>query len=432
MAFAFDMNAWKTALLSRLRFRAGLLPLAPCLICLLPVSAQVITLDKNGNPIQDGQSAPVDRRFAQIQPTQVPLSAQPIDPRARLEVIRFLQAEQGFAMRPLPRGRKGLTLAANGNLDPAGERYVAMITDQGTSAKPGERVVITDVKIERNRIIFQLNGGPDAKHRFLRHIQIGGGMGTAPIVRDDGQEPTGSRLTLTFQDRVPQLTGHQVEDLLAPLISFQVKSPIQAYTDTLPPALKSAILEHHVLVGMSIDMVLFTLGKPERKVREMDGQTPFEEWIYGQPPADVQFVRINGNRVIRVEVARMGKPPVIFDKDQVEGLMRTDGTPIIPDRSTRTIEMGDVTRDPDRQAPSAPPSLGAPNPGQSAPGPSDQRVGAMKPVQFPKQAPDDHPVAHRNDPPATASQPATPPADATTPAVDAAPQQPAQTKPTPD
>ena len=54
--------------------------------------------------------------------------------------------------------------------------------------------------------------------------------------------------------------------LLAPLISFDVKTPIQAFTDTLPPKLKDAILDHHVLVGMSTDMVLFAKGQPEHKI----------------------------------------------------------------------------------------------------------------------------------------------------------------------
>lgn len=403
-----------------------------------PAFSQVLTIDTHGNPVQSGQISLVDRRFAQVEATHVPLPSTPLGTKARLEMIRFLQAEQGFAMRPLPRGHKGLTLEANGKLDPAGEPYLAMVTSQGLSSKPGDRIVITDVKVENNKIILLLNGGPDPRHRFLRHIQIGAGAGTSPVVQDPGQEPVGSRLTLTFKDRVPELTGKQVEDLLAPLISFQVKTPIQAFTDTLPPALKAAILDHHVLVGMSTDMVLFTLGKPERKVREMEGQTPFEEWIYGKPPADVQFVRINGNRVIRVEVARMGKPPQIFDKDEVDGLMRTDGTPVIPDRSTRTVEMGDAQRDLDRQAPAAPPSLR--NPGEALPqdDPKANREGVMKPVRFPQQAPDEHPVAHRNDstqadgtkPADSDAQPdATKPAGA--PAGDT-PAGPPQTKPAPE
>src|ERR1700761_6530344 len=200
-------------------------------------------------------------------------------------------------------------------------------------------------------MVFDINGGPDAKHRFMRHVQIGAGPSMSPIVQDtDGQEPVGSRLTLAFKDHVPALTGKQVEALLAPLISFEVKTPIQAFTDTLPPKLKDAILDHNVMVGMSTEMVLFAMGQPQRKIREMDGQMPFEEWIYGKPPSDIKFVRINGNRVIRVELAKVGKPPEIFTKDEVEGMMRTDGTPLTAENTsgTKTVQLGDVQRDPDK------------------------------------------------------------------------------------
>jgi len=65
--------------------------------------------------------------------------------KTRQEVIRVMQAEQGFAMRPFPRGRKGLTLVANGKLTPAGEDYLSMATAQGLCAKPGDRVVIAAI-----------------------------------------------------------------------------------------------------------------------------------------------------------------------------------------------------------------------------------------------------------------------------------------------
>jgi len=376
------------------RFAAAI----PLLLC-LPVIAQVVTINTHGGATATGPSGTIDRRFSQIQPTHVDLPNNVLDPKTRYELLRFLQADQGFAMRPLPRGHKGLTLAANGLLDPAGEPYLEMITSQGISAKPGDRVVITDIKFDRNKISLMLNGGPDAKHRFLRHIELGTGPMMTPMAQDDGSQATGARVTLTFKDRVPELTGKQVEALLAPLISFEVKTPIQAFTDTLPPKLKEAILDHQVLVGMSTDMVLFAKGKPENKIREMDGQMPFEEWIYGKPPQDVEFVRINGNRVIRVEVAKVGKPPVIYTQDEVEGMMRTDGTPLITNAAAgaRTVQMGDVQRNPDTQAPAAPPSLRqAGDPLPTAEQGSD-RVGTMRPVQFPKQTPDDHPVAHQHD-----------------------------------
>jgi hypothetical protein len=359
-----------------------------------PALAQVITIDTHGNANQP--SSTVDRRFSQIEPTHVQLPTGLLDTRTRLELIRILQAEQGFAMRPFPRGHKGLTIEANGKLSPAGEPYLNMVTENGLSAKPGDPVVITDLKFEKNQIIFMLNGGPDAKHRFLRHIQIGAGGNTNPVVQDDGQEPMGARLTLTFKDHVPPMTGKDVKALLTPLISFDVKTPIMAFTDTLPPKLKDAILNHHVMVGMTTDMVIFAVGAPDQKIRETEGQMPFEEWVYGRPPDPVQFVRINGNRVIRVELAAVGKPPQIFEKDEVEGMMRTDGSPLAPEQQhTRTVAMGDVVRDPDTQSAAPAPSLR--KEGETLPqdDPRNQSAGTMKPVQFPQQKPDDYPDASK-------------------------------------
>ena len=375
--------------------------IAPSVFALSPAAAQVITIDTRkggGVAVPEGQESQVDRQYAQIVPTSVPLPTDRIDTRTRLELIRILQAEQGFAMRPFPRGHKGLTLVANGKLDPAGEKYVDMVVNNGTSAKPGDRVVLTDVKVDHGKIVFQLNGGPDAKHRFLRHIEIGTGPYTNPVVLDV-KDPQGARLTLDFGKEVPAVTAAQVKALLAPLISFDVKTPIQAFTDTLPVALKQAILNHQVMVGMSTEMVMYAKGTPRAKSREMDGQMPFEEWIYGTPPETVEFVRINGNRVIRVEIAKIGEPPQIFTKDEVSGMLRTNGAPAVaPEEHVKVIREGDVHRDPDKQAPAPPPTLRAP--GEKPPDeqqdskvPAGQRdKNKMRPVQMPKEKqPGDNP-----------------------------------------
>jgi hypothetical protein len=407
---------------SRLAARLGA---AALLLAYGLAGAQVITIDtRTGKQTAGDNSAPVDRRYQQIEPTHVPLSKSELDAKTRLELIRVLQSEQGFAMRPFPRGHKGLTLAANGKLEPAGEAYLKMVTSEGLSAKPSDRLVLSDLKFERDRIVFALNGGPDPKHRILRHVEIGAGPDTThPVVQDDGQEATGARLTLTFDKRVPELTGSEVKALLAPLISFDVKTPIQAFTDTLPPALKEAIFNHRVLVGMSTEMVIFAVGRPELKTREMDGQMPYEEWIYGRPPQEVKFVRINGNRVIRLEIAKTGETPAIFTKDEVAGLMRTDGTSVFPagDSNTRIAKTGDVERDPDTQAPAAPPSLR--KPGETLP--DDKKgEGAMKPVRFPAPKPADPPAT------APASQPDSKPA--AQPGANPDEEQPAPTPPVKD
>jgi hypothetical protein len=395
-----------------MRWLAGIttVPALAALFFSSAAAAQVLTIDTSGSGKGATASGPVDRRYQQIQPTHVELTKTEMSTKTRLQLERVMQSEQGFAMRPFPRGHKGLTLVANGKLEPAGENYLNMVVSEGLCAKPGDRVVITDIRFDRNKIIFALNGGPDFKHRFLRHIEVGGDPNYSNPVVPDEPDPTGARLTLSFKDHVPELTGPEVKALLAPLISFDVKTPIQAFTDTLPPALKEAILNHEVWVGMSTDMVLYAKGQPLTKTREMDGQMPFEEWIYGKPPQDVDFVRINGNRVIRVEIAKVGEPMEVFTKDQVEGLMRTDGTPVVA-ANTRTIQEGDVEKDPNRQAPDAPPSLRNPGETQTDDQNQNKNVGVMRPVQPAKPHPDDAPWNNPDDQ-QPAQQPASTPASA--------------------
>ena len=386
---SIDQNRAERCCERRLRVIAAGVALATFLAAgALP--AQVITIDTSGKGGVAGNGT-VDRQFQQITPTKVELENNVLDPKTRLMLIRAMESEQGFAMRPFPRGHKGLTLAANGKLEPAGESYLNTVVNQGLSAKPGQRVVITDIKIDKSKIVFDLDGGPDAKHRFLRHVQIGVGpdMGDSdidPELLNQSGDPAGARITLTFGDHVPELTAVQVKALLAPLISFDVKTPVQAFTDTLPPMLKDAILNHKVWVGMSTDMVMFSKGRPNTKSREMEGQMPFEVWIYGTPPEEVTFVRINGNRVIRVEIAKVGQPMQVFTKDVVSPMMRGGSSPELADSNTRIVHEGDVEVDPNKQAPAPPPSLR--NPGESLPTDS-QTTGVMRPVQMPKPHSDD-------------------------------------------
>jgi hypothetical protein len=381
-----------------------------CGLSAVAAHGQVITVDTKTGAVTEGNGnviATVDRRFQQVTPTKVVLPKSELDPKGRLELIRALESEQGFAMRPFPKGHKGLTLEANGKLEPAGEAYLNMVTNEGLSAKPGDRLVLSDVKIDHSRIEFQLNGGPDFKHRLLRHIQIGGMGGMNPVVQGEEEDPQGARLTLNFQGPIPDLSGKDVKALLAPLISFDVKTPIQAFTDTLPEKLKDAILNHQVLVGMTTDMVMFAKGQPDGKSREMEGQMPFEEWIYGKPPQTVEFVRVNGNRVIQVEIAKMGEKPQIFTKDEVEGLMRTDGTPLEPEKQPRVAKNGDVERDPNSQEAGPAPSLK--RPGETLPDQDRSGMGEMKPVRFPVKKPaaqpGDNPDGEPAATPATAGAP---------------------------
>ncbi|HEY0759253.1 MAG TPA: hypothetical protein VGD59_08370 [Acidisarcina sp.] len=359
-----------------------------------------------------GDSTALPKQFTEFHPTNVPLSNQPIDGLTRQSLFRSLQAEQGFSIRPIVRGHRGILLHANGSATPSGLDYAHALRENGASVDAGQRVVITNMIIDKDRIIFELNGGPDHKHRFLRHVEVGTSNSTVPLARDDGTEPVGSRITLAFDKFVPRVTGDQVEQLLSPVIDFAVKSPTQAYVDTLPPKLKQTILDHKVLVGMNREMVLAALGSPGHKSRERDGDRPFEEWIYGEPPQDVEFVRLNGNRVVRVELAKTGQAPVIHAENEMGDYWSTAPQ----ETNQREIHLGDLASgkpDPDKIAPPRP-SLRLPgetlptdpkdDPKDSKSGSDDKDDLTMGPVHFPpKQAPD----------PTTA--PATAPAPGTTP-----------------
>jgi hypothetical protein len=339
----------------------------------MTAGAQVMTVSTN--------SSGIESRYTDIKRTHVDLSSQPVLQRTKLELVRVLEAEQGFAMRPIPKGGKGMVLVANGGANPNGADYVKALEHNGVAFQQAERVAITDVKIYPDKIVFELNGGPDKSHKFLRHISVGAGGATIPLAQDNGQEPMGARLTLQFEKFVPEMTGTEVKELLTPLVDFKLKTPIQAYTDTLPPQLKEAILAHHVLVGMSPEMVTYALGHPDSKSRERDGDMPFEEWIYGQPPKDVEFVRFNGNRVIQIEECKLGEPPIIRKTDEMGDYWNT----IPSTNNIHEVKLGDAggaqSNDDQKAVVTAPPSLK--KPGETLPDDANNGVPQMQKVQFP-------------------------------------------------
>ena len=81
---------------------------------------------------------------------------------------------------------------------------------------------------------------------------------------------------------------------------------------------------HEVLVGMIERMVIAAMGEPKTKEREhassTDTDSPiYEEWIYGDPPRPTQFVRFKNGRVVRLEIAAIGKPIEVHDKNEMGG-----------------------------------------------------------------------------------------------------------------
>jgi hypothetical protein len=363
-------------------------------LCAPPaLSAQVFTV---------GMKTATADVTTEFHPTRVELPTTPLDLRGQQELIRNLESEQGFAHRELPLGA-GLTLVANGNLTPGDDDYKRVLYKKGESAGPGDRVEISHLEFRPDRIIIDFNGGPYAKHRFLSHISLN----DIPLAQQ-GPIATGCRVTLVFEGGIPQVTAAEVKALLDPVVDFRARSSAEAYADSLPPKVREAVQAHEILVGMSRRMVLASLGEPRTKEREhastADPDSPsYEEWIYGETPQPIQFVRFREGRVVRLEIAALGKPLEVHDKNEIGGEPE-------PTLQARTIVNGDVqpAADGDRN--------GAPAPTLRRPGEvldGVNNVPGMGKVKMPAGSPPD-------------SQPA--PAPPPTPAPDTtpAPQPPAQ------
>jgi hypothetical protein len=353
--------------------------LLACAVCLTPaVPAQVFVVGEKT------ATADLPTDFTK---TDLPLSDERLSERGRRELVRDLDAEQGFAHRALPMG-PGLTLRANGPLQQTPEEYKKMIYSKGESSAPGDRIVITALTIKADRIVIDVNGGPYEKHRFLKHVSLNDN----PVVANTGPTATGARVTLVFEGGVPEITAPEVKALLQPVLDFGVKSGVQAYADTLPEPVKKAIAQHDVLVGMDRRMVLAALGAPESKVREHAGDDPsqarYEEWIYGQVPKTIKFVRFSGDRVTQVKIAALGKPIEIHNQDQMSGF---NPEPV------HEVAMGDATGG-EESGHKKPPTLS--RPGEvTAPGGQNR-------VQFP----DAKPAAPASAAPASTTPASTTPA----------------------
>jgi hypothetical protein len=243
----------------------------------------------------------------------------PMTKETRILVIRSLNAEFVFVRKPFPMGQKGLVLK-DGQLTPDNQELQMLLAQYGMAAKPGDRAKITDVVIKSDRIHIEINGGSKKKSKWYQHIEVGGMGGTAPIAPDRSDPaPKGSSIDLVFDKYVPEMTGNDVRELLSPVLDFHAHSAAEAYMDTVPPKVKEAIKNHDVLVGMNREMVTYAKGRPDQKIREKDASgNEYEEWIYGQPPKEVAFVRFIGDEVTRLELMKVDGTKVVRTDKEVD------------------------------------------------------------------------------------------------------------------
>jgi hypothetical protein len=238
--------------------------------------------------------------------------------QTRQEIIRVFNSELVYVRTNFPMGKTGLKLR-NGVLTPNGDDLQHLMSLWGPAAKPGDQARITDIVIKGDYIHFEFNGGPVRKQKWYQRIQISGAGGSTPVAPSDSNaNARGSFVDLYFEKYVPEMTGPELKHLLRPVFDFDAKSPLEAYLETVSPKVKEAIQNHHVLVGMNREMVMYAKGRPPKKLRERADEIEYEEWIYGEPPHDVDFVRFVGDEVARVETMKVNGEKVIRTEKEVD------------------------------------------------------------------------------------------------------------------
>lgn len=247
----------------------------------------------------------------------IPANAQRISKQTRLEIIRDFETQVFYSRTTFPMNTKGLRLKGD-VISPNGEDLRQALALWGPAIKPGDPAHISLVQIKDDHIHFEINGGPVRRKKWYQHLEISGANNNTvtPGGGEPQTNPHGSFVDVYFGKYVPEMTTEQLRALLYPVFDFNARNKEQAYLDAVPPKVKEAIQAHRVLVGMNREMVLHAKGKPPQKVRERDGETEYEEWIYGEAPADVDFVRIVDDEVVRVETMKVdGQKIVRVDKE---------------------------------------------------------------------------------------------------------------------
>jgi hypothetical protein len=236
----------------------------------------------------------------------------------REDIIHAFNEELVYIRTSFPMGKTGLKLR-NGTVTPTGPELQHLMALWGPAAKPGDRARISDVGIKEDHIHFEINGGPIKKQKWYQHIQISGASASVPVAPSDSSaNARGSFVDLYFDRYVPEMTGPELKQLLRPVFDFDSKSALDAYLETVSPQVKDAIKNHHVLVGMNHDMVIYAKGRAPKKVRERADEVEYEEWIYGTPPQDVDFVRFVGDEVVRVETMKVGGQKIVRVEKEVD------------------------------------------------------------------------------------------------------------------
>jgi hypothetical protein len=216
----------------------------------------------------------------------------------KIEILRGLDAEYAKAKVFLPRSKKPLPFESTGQWNAA--KWQSMGKEDGPAARVGDQVQITSISFGGDRIVLELNHGFKRGGHWYDHVQAGMG-GVATPLGGGGTAAAGTYLAIEFPGKIPSLQTAELKKILAPVLDFDKHSASLTYSETLPPAIKTAIKNKKAVEGMDRDQVLLSMGKPRTKDRQTRDGVDLEDWIYGAPPGTITFVTFANSKVVKVK-----------------------------------------------------------------------------------------------------------------------------------
>jgi hypothetical protein len=221
----------------------------------------------------------------------------------RVELTRGLTAEYANVKVLLPRSKKALEFdARSGAYDK--QEWSAIAKESGPAARTGDTVQVTKVDLFDDHILLQINGGFKGGRKWYQGVQVTGGMGGSQVPMNntnDSNAPGGTSIVVQFHKSLEGMKAAEVKKVLAPVLDFDRHSVTEIYSETLPPEVRQAIKDKHIIVGMDRDQVRMALGQPTHKERETKDGVDLEDWVYGAPPGKIVFVTFNGEKVVKVK-----------------------------------------------------------------------------------------------------------------------------------
>ncbi len=221
----------------------------------------------------------------------------------KVELLQGMSAEFAIAKVTLPRSDKPLRFYEDGTWDV--DQWDEANFKEGPAARPGDQVQITKMEIDDDKITIQLNDG-SKKGSWLDRIQVGMGNQTVPVTKRQPNAGAGTTIEVRFEDSIAGVDTDRLKEILTPLMDFDKRTATELFIETLPPPVQEAIKDERAIEGMDHEEVLLALGRPRDKVREYKDNVDYEEWIYGQPPGVIKFIKFANGHVVEINESFAG------------------------------------------------------------------------------------------------------------------------------